>query len=701
MFFKGEIPFVRLLIPLILGIGISWYRPDQVVYKLGFAALALSMIFFFTLLVSYKNHHVYRNKWFIGLLVHLIILIAAYNLTYLHAQKFNADHFANMPSEALIVTVSNEPQASGEILRFESRVEQSVSLKTIKKASGRLLVALKMDAKHPPVLKFGDRMIIPSKYTGVEPPYNPGEFNYKEYLATRQLYHQVFLSRQEIRIVGHDAGDQILSYAIGLRRQLVKKFYRYLPDKEAAALASTLILGYRANLSKEVVSAYSKTGTMHVLSVSGMHVGIIFVVLNFLIRPLRRFKHMRYASALLIIVLIWFYALITGFSPSVCRAAMMLTFVVLGKALHKNLNTYNLLAISAFFLLLYNPYYLLDVGFQLSYFAVLGLVYLHPKIYGLFYIKNKLLDSAWSYCALSCAAQLATFPLSIYYFHQFPLYFLLGNLVIVLPVALIMYAGIIFLFIPWPGVLAPLGWFLNKLIGFTDQILYYIEDLPMASIADIWISRIDYLMIYLIIGSVIFAITSRQKFPVYISLFFICLLTYLLTIRSIRQDRETQLIFYSLRKNSAIAYVRHRQAYLISDLLKDTKTITYSIMPALTSRGVLTVKKINSMASFANQDVNVRPGYMQLGEMRILKWNKRLNHTSPMAVRPITDIVLITGNPFITVKKIRDHVNFSTLLIDATNSDNRIREWQAEARNLKVPVFVLKKQPAFILNTKP
>jgi competence protein ComEC len=127
--------------------------------------------------------------------------------------------------------------------------------------------------------------------------------------------------------------------------------------------------------------------------------------------------------AIIIIAVIWFYALLTGFSPSVCRSALMLSFVVLGKAMNKNQNTYNLIAISAFFLLLYDPYYLFDVGFQLSYLAVIGLVYFHPIIFDVFYIKNKLLEPIWSYCALSIAAQLATFPLSIYYFHQFRNFF--------------------------------------------------------------------------------------------------------------------------------------------------------------------------------------------------------------------------------------------------------------------------------------
>jgi predicted membrane metal-binding protein len=129
----------------------------------------------------------------------------------------------------------------------------------------------------------------------------------------------------------------------------VKKFTRFLPDQEASSMASTLILGYRVDLNKDLIEAYSKTGTMHVLSVPGMHVGIVFLVLSFLLKPMDRSKNLILLRAIIIIAVIWFYSLLTGFSPSVCRSALMLSFVVLGKAMNKNQNTYNLIAISAFF----------------------------------------------------------------------------------------------------------------------------------------------------------------------------------------------------------------------------------------------------------------------------------------------------------------------------------------------------------------
>ena len=200
-------------------------------------------------------------------------------------------------------------------------------------------------------------------------------------------------------------------------------------NPEAIAVASTLILGYKADLSNDVLQAYSKTGTIHVLSVSGAHVAILLILLSFGFSFLDRFKYGRLIKAILIILIIWYYSLLTGFSPAVCRAAVMISMVIIGKTYSRHISILNILAISAFFLLLYDPLFITDVGFQLSYLTVLGLIVLQPIVYKWVHLENKWADKLWALCSVSIAAQVITFPLSIYYFHQFPVYFLISNFV--------------------------------------------------------------------------------------------------------------------------------------------------------------------------------------------------------------------------------------------------------------------------------
>ena len=459
-------------------------------------------------------------------------------------------------------------------------------------------------------------------------------------------------------------------------------------------MASTLILGYRADLSKEVISAFSKTGTMHVLSVSGMHVGIVCLLLNFLLKPLNRNNKLKILRVIILIFSIWFYTMLTGFSPSACRAAMMLTFVIAGKAFNKNQNTYNLLAISAFLLLLINPFYLVDVGFQLSYMAVFGLVYLHPKIYHSIHIQNRFVNSVWNYSALSIAAQLATFPISIYYFHQFPLYFLLSNLFIVIPVALIMYLGIVFLFIPFDILLEPLGLLLNWMILMVNRILISIEHLPFSSLSGLWISQAQNILLYLILASLIAIISFKNKLAFKLIMPLIFLYSISISYKVYTDLNRHELLFYSLRKNSAIAYFHNGMSTLISDLPADDQTKLFSIKPSLDSKNANPVKWLTFKDQVSLPGLICSPDFLQFGDYRVIRWTPDFNYLV-FSQRLKVNAVVISQNPKTDLQNILKFIDFDVLLIDATNPDYRIKKWQNEASQLKIPVHVLKKSQAF------
>jgi competence protein ComEC len=349
MFFKGEVPFVRLLFPLIIGILVAYTFADPLIYSWRFGLIYILFGSYLILLLAYKKYKLFRWGWLFGILIHFYLVILAYELTVHFSGRFDPSHFSALKSETLLVKIINEPKLTSGIIRFESEVIAVYSEKRIQNSNGKLLIALKLDTLKAIEVNYGDIFLIPANYQEVEPSYNPGEFDFKSYLEDKQIYFQIFLQADEGKRVFQNAGNPLISFALTLRKDLVKKFTRFLPDQEASSMASTLILGYRVDLNKDLIEAYSKTGTMHVLSVSGMHVGIVFLVLSFLLKPMDRSKNLILLRAIIIIAVIWFYSLLTGFSPSVCRSALMLSFVVLGKAMNKNQNTYNLIAISAFF----------------------------------------------------------------------------------------------------------------------------------------------------------------------------------------------------------------------------------------------------------------------------------------------------------------------------------------------------------------
>ncbi len=696
MFDKGEIPFVRLLIPLILGILSGYYFDSEMLYNSSPAIAFVTLTTLFLFIIYYRRFSLFQIKWLAGSILNFLIAVAGYWLTIYMSEKHEKTYYTLRKADAFIVKIISEPKSSDDISRFEAVILQTSIKSRLNAARGKIIVSIKYDSIQSLGLKYGDVLLITGKFDSIDPPYNPGEFNYKAYLADRQFYYQTFIQGEQFCILDRDQGNKWVSFALALRQQLIQKLNRYLPDKDAAAFASTLILGYRAELSKELIEAYSKTGTMHVLSVSGMHVGIVFVVLSAVLKFMDRTRNARLIRAAIIILIIWFYALLTGFSAPASRAAIMLSFIVLGKALNKHQNTYNLVAVSAFFLLLYNPFYIVDAGFQLSYLAVVGLVYFHPKIYQMIYVKNKLLDVTWSYCALSIAAQVATFPFSIYYFHQFPIYFLVSNLAIVLPVAIIMYSGILFMFIPFPALLFYTGHFLSLLIKFTNEILFAIENFPFSSLDGIWISSTECFMICLLI--IILSIRLQTNFlkynlPIATLVILLCLSVSLTWIRNYNGH---QVIFYNLRRSSAIGYVFKGRSVIVSDLDPYSKLINFSVLPVIKSKGSRKELFYTTESAFMGDSYTGNSHYYQFGFYRILRWSKSLDNIE-FSKRLLVDAVLISDNPRVSIKKVANCLTFSRIIIDSNNPDYKINQWVFEANDMGLDYYVLKKNPSLIV----
>lgn len=338
----------------------------------------------------------------------------------------------------------------------------------------------------------------------------------------------------------------------------------------------------------------------------------------------------------------------------------------------------------------------MDVGFQLSYLAVTGLVYFHSKIYQIFYFKNIVIDFAWSYCALSIAAQLATFPVSLYYFHQFPVYFLLSNLLIVLPVAIIMYAGILFMLMPFMIIIKPLGYFLNWIINLNNTILYIIENFPYSGLTGIWITSLQFFLICSLLGLYVLWTSFKFKNILLPSLLIVLILIASFSLKRITDLRRHELIFFSLKKNTALAYLYKGQSVIISDLDPTHNLISYSVKPALESRGDPQNAFFGTDERSSGNSYWFDSNFMQFGDFKILRWNKTFDNLT-VAGKLNVNAVLLSGNPSCKLSDIRECVNFETILIDGTNSDYKIRGWLMEAGKLNVRCYILKKYPAYIV----
>lgn len=695
MTFKSEIIFVRVLAPFLAGIITFYLFADQNLINILLTASILLLTCLITTNIFYKSIKAYHFKKLIGAIFYLFCFAFSGLLTLLHHQTYRSNYFANSNYDYLKVWINDEPQLKNNILRFEVIVTHGFNEKDEKQLSGKLLIALKVDSIKPIELNYGDELIITGKYQPVEPAYNDGEFDFKAWLAVKNIYQQTFINQNQLVKLNENEGNKIIKFAIQQRQKQVAIYRKLIKNDEAFAVASTLVLGYRADLSKETLNAYSKTGTIHALSVSGAHVGIIFFLLNAMLSFLDRKKFLKIIKLVVICFLIWYYALLTGFSSSVLRSAIMITIFILAKSFNKSSNNYNILAFTAFILLFYNPFYIWDVGFQLSFISVFGLIYLQPKIYKWLYFKNKWVDKLWSAIALSLAAQLATFPLSVFYFHQFPVYFLLGNIFILIPLIVLMYFGI--------GILILKVYFLAPIfewiISFTNKGLKFIADLPFSGITSIWLNTWQLLLLSSAIGFLIYALVNYQKKLLF---FAICLLiafqTYAALVKTSAM-RQQKISFFTLRKNYAVAFIKSNKAILITDLTADDKNFQFFVEPALDKLQVEDVIFINWKQDTVLINFIKAENQIRFLNYKILMVDEKFNYKK-IENTPKVNSVWLHNNTRKNINELRAEVIFKELIIDASNKDYMIKTYENDAKKFKLKYHTLKKNNSYLINLK-
>ncbi|WP_183558157.1 ComEC/Rec2 family competence protein [Mucilaginibacter sp. SP1R1] len=692
---KGEIPVVVLLIPWLLGIAVGINLNPAIYIAVLFACFIGLSAVFIILNLNYKVLALYKHRWIGGVLINSILLIGGCISVINYNELNNPHHFTKQPAQYLSVRINNEPQLKNGLLRFTASAQQSINHSQTAAVNGTLLITLK-DSMAINRLQYGDELLVPATCTPIDPPFNPAEFNYKKYLAHQNIYYQLFLYPGQYRVLRHNTGNPLIAYALKLRQQMVAKFKQQLHAPDAIAVASTLILGYKADLSNDVLQAYSKTGTIHVLSVSGAHVAIIYFLLQWMLGFLNRYKYGKHLKMTVIIVLIWYYAMLTGFSPAVCRAAVMISMVIVGNTFVRYINMLNILAISAFLLLLYNPLFITDVGFQLSYLAVAGLIILQPVVYQWFTFKNKWADKLWALCSVSIAAQVITFPLSAFYFHQFPVYFLVSNLLIIVPTMVIMYSGMGYLLFAWVPVLSTaLAWVLEKSILVMNNALAVIEHTPFASIGKIWLTSTEHLLMYVFIFSLFYFLYDKKPWLLKLSLGCMLLLCISISLKRYQSANTQSVAFLNLRKNTGIVFKSGNNAFILSNLTNTDKNYSYSVQPYLDSSKV-------SMATLYNLKQNINTPYLKKQGNLIQFYDKTIliydaeqpNIQLPKKLK--TNYIYITGNPHTNLQQIGRNYDYQTLVIDGSNNNKLINLLENEASALHINYSTLKRNISLI-----
>lgn len=497
-----KIPALRLLLPVMGGICLQWYLP--VPTALAWAGMATPVIILFIFRFA-GDYHKFRLAHFSGFLFFLFFTCLGITITRLNDIRQHPRWLGHFPGEGIFqVRILESPlprektwKATGELLLKTTTNKKPQLLR------GKLILYFPktdMTDSMAAAIRPGSLLLLRQPPQPIPPPSNPGQFNFQRYCLFNGITHQAFLRDTSYLLITRTRPAPFRKWLEDVRNSIVGTLKRYIADPKAAGLAEALLIGYKNDLDKDLLQTYSDTGVVHIIAISGLHLGIIYWILRWLTRTLPQKGRGRWWRFLLILGSMWLFSLLAGAQPSVLRSAVMFSFILVAETIHRRSNIYNTLCCSAFFLLLVNPFWLWDLGFQLSYAAVLSLILYMQPVYRSWYIPQKWLDSIWQMCAVTLAAQVLTIPLCLYHFHQFPTYFLPANLVCV-PLSSALLIGAILLVAISPVIVLAqwLGLLLQEGIRLMNFLVEWIVKLPGSTIRGFSLHELQMATCYLLL----------------------------------------------------------------------------------------------------------------------------------------------------------------------------------------------------------
>ena len=681
----SKVPLFKPVLALAIGIVFGkWYDLIHIAY------LPCVIVCCFILLIvsQFKICSNFRKQLFsIGF--YILMFVLGMWLISINKPTTDPSHFANSNASQLIGVVDDEPVFKEKTIRFPLRMIHAVdSNNTSKPVNGRLLVMLLRDSLFDQVLGYGDVIVFQNKITDTSAPLNPYEFDYRSYLTNKQMWYQCILNVTGYKKIAEGKGNFLIDKSLELRKKLMARFKQYLHNEEAFQIAIALIFGYRSEVDVSTMDAFRNTGTIHVLSVSGLHVSLVFLLLSYLLKILDRIKYGKLIRCVLIFIVIWGYVILTGMSPPIMRAGIMISFFIVSIISKRRQIAVNTLLASALFILLLSPQYLFDVGFQLSYAAILGILLLFPILKDLWCPSNRWLKLPVEYCYVSIAAQLFTLPFALYYFGQFPLYFLFANLFIALPSTIIMYLGILLAAIPIDILSVILGYLLDPIILFSVDGLRFIAQLPMSVFHGIIWDAVQSITLSLILLFLILAFNygnKRMLVMMMICLFFLS--SYSVAIRLFLNNYKGYRI-YNVRSSIALANIKQGKAILWTTFDSiNHPTLKYAVLPDLT-RYVRQedVEFVNILS--VNKRMNLE---IQIGEKRFLILEDIINMDS---LRHYNCVIFRKNNKN-EITHLLKYFKHATIIIDGSNSQRIIDMVEKDFLNTN-SIYLLKNNFAYV-----
>lgn len=513
------------------------------------------------------------NRIFNLLIPILFFFIGAYSVTTKDSSR-QINYFQNNLENIYQIRINEPIEIKDKSVKLKVNIISRNDTTTI----GKSLVYLEK-TKEAEQLKYGDILLIQTKFNPISSNGNPLEFDYGRYLKMFDIHHQSYVNSGKWKLI-NSFTNPLFNFTYSISEYLSVLLDKSDLNSENKTIAKALLLGQKEDLDKDTLRTFSSAGAMHVLAVSGLHVGIIMYILMFILKPIKKIKFGKRIFVISILTGVWFYAFITGLSPSVLRSSLMFSFIIIGQEIERETSVYQSILVSAFLLILIDPLVIFKVGFQLSYLAVLGIVYLQPKIYNLFYLKIKLLDYLWQITSVSIAAQIATFPLGLFYFHQFPNFFFISNLAVIPLAGLILGIGIGYFtlhFLPYISDL--LIRVLDIALSIMNFTVKWVESLPYSISWGISITWYETIMIYIsiLLATLSFSL-NKTKLLIYATISCMLLLG-LLNLKQYNINSTNEIVIYNIKDEIGIdIYYGNKNIFLASNtLMNDEELLLFHV----------------------------------------------------------------------------------------------------------------------------
>ena len=683
-------PFIRITLCWVAGILLQYYLIPPIYLTLFLLAACTSfffLIYYLSVLYRYR-FHLHQGFFLMGMIVTGAMLVTNNN-DIRSDPKWIGHIFKG--NDQLLIKLEETPVEKNKSFKANCTVKAFVKNKKLIPSTGNLVLYFSKNNKSEK-LQYGDIILIQDSIGEIKNSGNPGSFDNKRYQSFQQVYHTGFIKPESFLVLPIKEINVFKDFIFKLRSYTLSVLHVYISGNDKVlGIAEALLIGYKEDLDKELVQSYSNTGVVHIIAISGLHLGLIYFMLVWLLNRLPFIRRMNVVKAIIVIAFLWIFSFLTGAAASVLRSAVMFTCIVTGKSFQKNSSIENSLAVSAFILLCYNPYFLWDVGFQLSYLAIISIVSFQHFVLKWITFKQKFLQKIWELLAVTLAAQVLTFPVCLYYFHQFPNLFFVSNLIAVPLSTIILFAEILLIaFSFFPALAMITGKLIGITVGWMNDLIQYLNKIPFSVSENIYATFYSTVLIYAIVLFIAGWLIKNNKIYLRNGMLLFFIFSVLYTTAAMQLKKQKMIIVYNTPRQKSIDFIYQNQCYFKGEDSVEKKGIyLYTLKP---SRQFFRIEKVSK-----NLPELFHAGCLwSYGGTRwmILDSSCTFKTNAP---KTNVAVLLLSNNAPVSLHEIYSFVLPAMVVMDASNKSWRIARWKKECEDLHLPCFSVADQGAFVV----